>query len=158
MTGIKISKRQAEKIILATSSYFYDFYTPDEYQLEETQKPLLVLTLDGKGIAMRKESLRSETRRRAEENPHKLKQRLSPGEKKNSKRIAVVASVYEIDRFVRSPQEIINELFEQAQIKRNKPVKKRVWASLKHSFKTVVGEMFEEANKRDPNRKVDCTG
>lgn len=156
MIGLKISKRQAEKIILATSSYFYDFYTQDEYQLEETHKPLLVLTLDGKGIAMRKESLRSETRQRAFDHPHKLKQRLSPGEKKNSKRIAVVASVYEVDRFVRSPQEIVEELFEQSdsnKSSRPKPVKKRVWASLIHSFKTVVGEMFEEANKRDPNRK-----
>lgn len=156
MTGLKISKRQAEKIILATSSYFYDFYTQDEYILKETHKPLLILTLDGKGIAMRKESLRSETRQRAFDHPHKLKQRLSPGEKKNSKRIAVVASVYEVDRFVRSPQEIVDELFEQSDSNKSirpKPVKKRVWASLIHSFKTVVGEMFEEANKRDPNRK-----
>lgn len=157
MTGIKISKRQAEKIILATSSYFYDFYTQNEYELEDTQNlPLLVLTLDGKGIAMRKESLRSETRLRSEENPHKLKPRLSPFDTKNSKRMAVVASVYEVERFIRSPEEIVEELFEQPDSdkkKRPKPVKKRVWASLKHSFQLVVREMFEEANKRDPNRK-----
>lgn len=157
MTGLKISKRQAEKIILATSSYFYDFYSQNEYKLGDTQNlPLLVLTLDGKGIAMRKESLRAETRLRSEENPHKLKQRLSPGEKKNSKRMAVVASVYEVERFIRSPEEIVTELFEQpdkSKKKRPKPVNKRVWASLKHSFQLVVSEMFEEANKRDPNRK-----
>jgi len=70
--------------------------------------------------------------------------------------MAVVASVYEVDRFVRSPQEIVDELFEQSNSnkkERPKPVKKRVWASLKHSFQKVVGEMFEEANKRDPNRQ-----
>jgi len=38
-------------------------------------------------------------------------------------------------------------------MKRPKPVNKRVWASLEHSFQLVVGEMFEEANNRDPNRK-----
>ncbi len=103
---------------------------------------------------MRKESLRLETRLRSEENPHKLKQRLSTGEKKNSKRMAVGAIVYEVERFIRSPEEIVKELFEPAadksSIQRPKPVNKRVWASLKHSFQLVVSEMFEEANKRDP--------
>jgi hypothetical protein len=63
MISIKISKRQAEKIILATSSYFYDFYTEYEYEPQDIHdSPLLILTLDGKGIAMRKESLRPETK------------------------------------------------------------------------------------------------
>lgn len=156
MTGVKISKRYAEKIILTTSSYFYDFYTQEEYEREETHNPLLVLTLDGKGIAMRRESLRTETRLRAEKRTSQFNSQFSQKEKPNSKRIAVVASVYEVERFVRSPQQIVEELFEQPnsnQKKRPKPVKKRVWASLKHSFQRVVGEMFEEANKRDPNRQ-----
>lgn len=114
MIGLKISKRQAEKIILTIPNYFYDFYKQHEYSSEKTRKiPLLVLTLDGKGIAMRKESLRKETRKRAEKNSHQLKQRLSPGEKKNSKRMAVVASVYEIEQFIRTPEEIVDELFEK---------------------------------------------
>lgn len=158
MIGIKISKRQAEKIILATSSYFYDFYTPYEYEPQDIHdSPLLILTLDGKGIAMRKESLRAETKHRADKSQHKLKQRLSPGEKKNFKRMAVVASVYEVDRFRRSPDEVVEELFEQSALKaakkRPKPVNKRVWASLKHSFKVTVSEMFDEANSRDPNHR-----
>lgn len=37
--------------------------------------------------------------------------------------------------------------------KRPKPINKRVWASLEHSFKMVVKEMFEEANNRDPLKK-----
>ncbi len=50
MIGIKISKRQAEKIILAASSYFYDFYRQYEYDPQATHAlPLLVLTIDGKG-------------------------------------------------------------------------------------------------------------
>jgi len=114
MIGLKISKRQAEKIILAIPNYFYDFYKQYEYSPQETHKlPLLILTLDGKGIAMRKESLRKETRLRSEKKPHKLKQRLSKGEKKNSKRMAVVASVYEVERFIRTPEEIVEELFEK---------------------------------------------
>lgn len=84
----------------------------------------MILTLDGKGIAMRKESLRAQTRPRAENNPPNLKTRLSKGEKKNAKRIAVVASVYLVDRLIRTPKEVVEELFDkstQTKIKRPKP-------------------------------------
>ncbi|MCK4499809.1 ISKra4 family transposase, partial [Candidatus Babeliales bacterium] len=51
--GIKIPKRQAEEIILVASSYFYSFYEQHEYKPYTNNLSLLVLTLDGKGIAMR---------------------------------------------------------------------------------------------------------
>lgn len=107
---------------------------------------------------MRKEALKEATARRAENNQQKFKQRLSPGEKRNFKRIAAVASVYLVKRFNRTPEEIIEELFEQNtknRKQRPKPIKKRVWASLDHSFKTMVSEMFEEAEKKDPERQYE---
>jgi len=158
MLGIIVPKRQAEKIVLLAARHFEAFY---ELQLELNAKkleeqqalPLLILTVDGKGIAMKKECLRDETRKRAENNSHKLTTRLSPGEKPDSKRIAVVASVYLVERFVRTPEEIVEELFESrthTKRKRPRPKKKRVWASLEHSFKTVISEMFKEAHSYDP--------
>lgn len=100
MVGITIPKRQAEIIVLSAAKDFYSFYECQQESETRSEQnfPLLILTLDGKGIAMRKEALRAETKRRAENSQHNLKQRLSPGEKKNSKRIAAVASVYLIDR------------------------------------------------------------
>lgn len=158
--GITIPKRQAETIVLSAAGDFYSFYEQQQkqtYENSNAQKcPLLILTLDGKGIAMRKESLREETRQRAENSQHNLKSKLSPGEKKNSKRIAVVASVYLIDRFIRTPEEVVDELFDKRdKINRSrpKPEGKRVWASLEHSFKTVVSEMFEQAIHYDPNQE-----
>lgn len=161
MVGLKIPKRQAEKIVLNASGYFYRFY--EQYKISQRQTDshsfLLILTLDGKGIAMRKEALKEATARRAKNNPHKFKQRLSPGEKKNFKRIAAVASVYLVEPFIRNPEDIIEELFEEKQTtisqKRPKPFEKRVWASLEHSFKVVVSEMFEEAKKKDPNQQYE---
>jgi len=50
-----------------------------------------VLSEDGKGIVMRKEDLREGTKRAAERESHKLKTRLSPGEKRR-KRMATVAA------------------------------------------------------------------
>jgi len=61
-------------------------------------------------------------------------------------------------RFIRTSEEIVEELFKQnikskSKKKRPKVIKKRVWSSLEHSFKLVVSEMFEEAKNRDLNRE-----
>ena len=73
-------------------------------QLDEAQKlPLLVLTIDSKGIVVRKQDLREATRKQGELCQKKLNKRLSKGEKKNRKRMASVASVYQIEKWVRTP-------------------------------------------------------
>ena len=158
MLGITIPKRQAAKMVRSAAKDFYHFYEQQPtYDNQNGQDfPLLILTLDGKGIAMRKESLRAETRQRAENNQHNLKTRLSPGEKQNYKRMAVVASVYLIERFVRTPKKLVDELFDQSsktKIKRPRPERKRVWVRKEHSFETVVSEMFEQALNYDPNQE-----
>jgi len=69
----------------------------------------MVLTTDGLGIVRRPDGLREGTRKRQKESNQKLKPRLSKGEKRNRKRLAQVASIYFIDRFVRRPEDIIPE-------------------------------------------------
>ena len=64
--------------------------------------PLLVLTTDGKGIVVRKADLTEATRKQSERNPNKLKNRLSSVEKKNRSLLASVASVYQIEKWVRT--------------------------------------------------------
>jgi hypothetical protein len=75
-------------------------------------------------------------------------------DKSNSKRIATVASVYEIARFIRKPVDIIQDFFLKPESKRNtkqpRPKAKRVWASLENSSEKVINEIFEEALQRDP--------
>lgn len=159
-TGMKIPKRQIEKIISETARDFDAFYEgrcmPKELQSTKAL-PLLVLTCDGKGVVMRQKDLRKATREKAEKSNHKLDKRLSKGEKKNSKRMATVASVYNIDRFQRTPEEVRGELAPMHKTKkvkkRPKPVAKRVWASLEKSPQDVIQIMFEEAAKRDTNRE-----
>jgi hypothetical protein len=63
---------------------------------------------DGKGIVMRKEDLREATKRAGERDGHKLKTRLSQGEKRDRKRMATVAAVYSIERRVRTPESIMS--------------------------------------------------
>jgi hypothetical protein len=91
---------------------FVNFYNPDVSMPEDSavaikeSGSLMILTTDGKGVVMRKEGLREATRKAAEKEQHKLKKRLTPGEKKDRKRMTQVASVYAIAPHVRSAEEI----------------------------------------------------
>jgi hypothetical protein len=158
-TGQLIHKQQIEHITVSVSNDFDAFYQANitEAKLEEAKKaPLLILTTDGKGIVMHKSDLRPATRKKAEMSDKKLEARLSAGEKKNSKRMATVASVYNINGFVRSPEDFKKEL---ASIKsvdekpRPKPIAKRVWASVEKPAEEVVKGIFEEALRRDPKNE-----
>lgn len=158
-TGQLIHKQQIEHIAVSVSNDFDAFYQANlsqENLKEAKEAPLLILTTDAKGIVMHKSDLRPSTRKKAEMCDKKLEARLSPGEKKNSKRMATVASVYSVNRFVRSAEDFKKEL---ASIKvvdektRPKPMAKRVWASVEKSPEAVAKGMFEEALRRDPKKK-----
>lgn len=157
-TGQLIHKQQIEHITVAASKDFDSFYQAnlsDNHIEEAKEKPLLILTTDGKGIVMHKDDLRPATRKKAKESDKKLEKRLSSGEKRNSKRMATVASVYNIDRFIRSADDFKKELdsiplIEEA--KRPKPIAKRVWASVEKESEDVIKEMFEEGLRRDPEK------
>ena len=58
----------------------------------------LVLSFDGKGLVMRPDGLREATRKNAEKSKKKRQTRLSPGEKKDRKRMAMVATVYTVKK------------------------------------------------------------
>lgn len=57
---------------------------------------------------MSKKSLSDVTRKVAEMNDHKMKTRLSKGEKGNRKRMATVAAVYSVEPCFRTPEQIMN--------------------------------------------------
>jgi hypothetical protein len=160
-TGQLVHKQQIEHITVAVSQDFDAFYQANlsaENLKIATEAPLLILTTDGKGVVMHKDDLRLATRKKAESADKKLENRLSPGEKKNSKRMATVASVYNIDRFVRSPEDFKKELssikpVEEEPVLRPKPLAKRVWASIEKSAEEVIQEVFDEGLRRDPSKK-----
>ncbi|MCP4285210.1 MAG: ISKra4 family transposase, partial [Gammaproteobacteria bacterium] len=103
---------------------------------------------------MRTEDLREATRKAAKRAKHKLKTRLSQGEKKNRKRMAMVATVYSIARHYRRPEAIMGlEEDQNDSTPRPRPRNKRVWASVERDPGKVTEELFEEAHRRDPEQK-----
>ncbi|MGK7918235.1 MAG: ISKra4 family transposase [Prochloraceae cyanobacterium] len=150
-TGAMVGKRQCEELTVKVACDFEQFYAQRENNSPESTEELLVLTTDGKGIVMHQSDLREATAKAAPKSCQQKKTRLSPGQKRQRKRMATVASVYSTPRFKRRPEEIINE-------KKERPVRpaihhKRVWASVRQDAKTIIDSCFAEALRRDPHQQ-----
>jgi hypothetical protein len=152
-TGGKVPKRQAETLVADVSQDFEAFYGSVRAKSAEPTMDPLVLSEDGKGVVMRSEDLREATRRAAERGCHKLKTRLSRGEKRNRKRMATVATVYSIAPQVRSAEAIMGLEEPQEIGSRPRARDKRVWASVAREPSAVTEEVFQEALRRDPQQR-----
>ena len=156
-TGAQVPQRQAEELCQRAAQDFEAFSAPRRATPQEPQADsagsIVVLTTDGKGIPMRTEALRPQTRTAAEASTHKLHTRLSKGEKRHRKRMATVAAVYSIAPYVRRADDIVRELAPVHEVRterRPQPQDKRVWASVRQEPRTVIAEMCDEARGRDP--------
>src|ERR1044071_2816609 len=145
-TGASLHKRQAEELATRAAQDFEKFYQQRQQQQLPTSS-ILVISTDGKGIVVRKDDLRQQTRKSADKQNHKMQKRLSKGEKRNRKRMAQVASVYTIAPFIRSVEDILNEFRPVWELNnsRPKPEYKRVWASIENSAEEVITQAFAEA-------------
>ena len=158
-TGAPVPKRQVEGLTVRAAQDFDAFYQarhelPNAAAAKKSGS-VVVITTDGKGVVMRKEDLREATRKAAAGRTPKLSKRLTTGEKRNAKRMSTVAAVYTIAPFVRTPEDIVGELapVRDACVKRPRPEKKRVWASLEKEPAEVIEDAFLEATHRDPTRQ-----
>ena len=152
-TGGHVPKRQLEELVERAAQDFDDFYKTrhDTAATAKDAGSILVTSVDGKGVAMRTEDLREQTRKAAEARVHKMGKRLSKGEKKNAKRMATVATVYTVAPFVRTPEDVMAEADCTLSRKpRPRPEQKRVWASLEKEPDQVIAQTLEEAFYRDP--------
>lgn len=112
---------------------------------------LLVVSADGKGIVMR----------RTDEAPAPSAHR-TKGEKASQKRMATVGAVYSVDRYVRTPEQVVAALFRdepKPTETRPQPQGKQVWASLEgqqedgqpcSSMEVVYPWLLNEVVERNP--------
>ena len=143
-TGVRMSKKSAEDILVEASVDFESFYVRREFAQQEESGPILVGSVDGKGIPMVKPV------------PAQKQVRRGKGEKANKKKMATVAAVFTQQPRVRTPEDVIQSLFdpEQDRSKKTKrapgPERKRIWASLVAGKDAVIQDVKKEMDRRDP--------
>ncbi|MGZ4288856.1 MAG: ISKra4 family transposase, partial [Solirubrobacteraceae bacterium] len=119
------------------------------------REDLLVLSCDAKGVVMRPEGLREQTHTQAQNASAKLKTRLSKGEKHARKRMAEIATVYELAPEPRTAADILPdpENPPPAATRRSKAQNKWLKASVTDDARTIIAAMFNEADRRDPSHQ-----
>jgi hypothetical protein len=120
--GLRQSVDSLERMNEEVAEYVVDFWEAQPKPKASAQGEVLVVSADGKGIVMR----RPEAAPPAPAHRHK-------GDKASHKRMATVGTAYTVDRYVRTPEEVLAALFrdgDRPQEGRPTPQGKQVWASL----------------------------
>lgn len=143
----RMSRKMADSVV--------DYWDGLEIPPSEEEGEIQVLSADGKGIPMRRPS----------KTPRIEHHQASKGPKPDSKRMALLGASYSVDRFARTPEEIVASLFrdpetsEKPKGKRPTPCHKRVRASMARcekdtmqpSYEEIFGWLSGEADQRNPN-------
>ena len=148
--GVKVSVRASEDLNReqACDVEPFESHLPTPDAMEEG--PILVVTADCKGVPLVRSALPPE------ETPDPplpalANQRRGKGEKANKKKMAAVGAVYTIEPFVRTIDEVINEVMrEQAAQCRPKPTHKRVRAELLVGKVGLFIWLADEVIRRNP--------
>jgi len=143
-TGTGIPKRSAEEILIDASIDFDSFYARRQETGRGHSSPILVGSVDCKGIPMVKAELAVKTARRGK------------GQKAQKKKMATVAVVFTQAPRMRTPEQIVESLYDLQpnhirDRKQARPERKRVWASLLASKDSFIAKVHEEMNRRDPD-------
>jgi hypothetical protein len=163
MTGGHVPKRQAEELAVRAAQDFDAFYAERNWAepANDTANSatLLVLSCDGKGVAMRPDALRDATRKQAEE-AQREDVRGDPTEvraqRRHTKRMAIVTAVWDQEPCPRTADDIVRKLRKEDEAEARalpRPTHKRVAASVEKSLAEGVAEVFDEADRRDPTHE-----
>jgi len=144
----EIPKRQVEELGQRAAIDFDRFYAQAE-RPAATAAAVLALSFDGKGIVMHPAALRADTAAAAAQSTPKLATRLSKGEKADRKRMAEIAAVFDVQPVPRTPADILG-VPDRPQTPAPVTTGKWVTASVVTDSGTVVGQGFDEAQRRDP--------
>lgn len=162
-TAGHVPKRQAEQEVLRAAADFEAFYATRTPPANDTlsAQALQVMSSDGKGVTMRPEALRDATRKAAEAANAEAIRGDPMAERKmrrSDKRMAVVTAVWEQEPHVRTAHQVLERLRRDPQGRKRRPrpdkaprpQNKRVAASLTKSYAEGIAEMFDEAQRRNP--------
>ena len=154
-TGVRVGKRQVEALAANCAVDFEAFYQTRKRPFAEAGQTIL-MTVDGKGVVMRPEALRSPTAKAAARSKNKLKGRLSKGEKANRKRMAEVGAVYTVVPVSRTPDDVMAHR-SGTSTPQSAPTAADKWvtASVVDDAAAVIADVFDQAALRDPGQARD---
>ena len=151
-TGVAIPKRSAEQIVIDAARDVDAFYAQRAHTGDASADgAILVGAVDCKGIPMVKPEAAVKTARR------------SKGQKRQKKKMATVGCVFSQQPRPRTPEDVVTSLFalpgrqpdEAAAAankrRRDRPQRKRVWASLLSTKDTFIADVRGEMARRDPD-------
>ena len=157
LLGLQLGSRTLEEMNHRMASFAEAYRDSQPAPPPEQEGPILVFTGDAKGVPMRR-PLQDRVRGR---------KRRKKGEKANQKRMAYVGAVYTIQPFVRSADDVLDELARRRRAEdRPRPQHKRLWAEMTHVwegeetngrvllFASVAQEL--ERRRRDDRVPVVC--
>lgn len=162
--GTTVSVRTAERINRDMAQYSQGYRLNQGMPAPEEDESILVVSADGKGVPMR----RPLQERLAEEGigPQRPAGQSRPDSEDSAragkKQMAYVGAVYSIAPFVRTPDEVIEEVCRgRRSEERPRPVQKHLWAQMTHIDQGAVWSaapglflaMAVERHVRDPNRE-----
>ena len=158
-----VPKRQVEQEVVRAAADFEAFYTTRTPPSNDTLSPraLQVMSADGKGITMRPEALRDATRKEAEAQKGDVVRGDPMAPRKTQafdKRMALVTAVWEQEPHERTAHDVLDRLERDPKkrarhprsAKAPRPLNKRVAASIITSQAEGIGEMLDEAQRRNP--------
>ena len=151
-TGQHVGKRQVEQLADRAAvdvDAFYAASTPQPAASDD----VLVISADGKGIIMRPDDLRPVTAKAAAAAAPKLDKRRSKGERRYRKRFAEVGAVYDITPVARSAADVLASHHGGPAPPAPTARSKWVTASVVDDAAVVVGQVFDEAERRDPGHQ-----
>jgi len=160
-TGVSVGKRQLEQIVAAAAADAERFCQDPGRPREELVPPgagqqeagglPLVMSADGKGVAMRPEARRRRARA-PEQRVRTFRKRTGTGEKKGHKRMAETGCVFDAvppDSPPRTPEEIMTR--EPGGASRGPRAVNRWYAcDITAGRDVAIGKLFGEADRRDP--------
>src|SRR6266516_1004846 len=153
--GKVAGKRQVEQLTVAAATDIDAFYAAQAPQ-PATDNTSLVLSVDGKGVVMRPDALRDQTRKAAAaKGANTYRTRLAGGEKQGRKRMATLGTVYAADPAPRRPHDVITPAItinaEGGSRRRRKgPTASAKWltGSIATTSQQVIAQVFDHAEQR----------
>ena len=149
--GLEVAVKASEDLNREQGSDVEPFQNDLPTPAATEEGPILVVTADCKGVPLVREALPPQEETTDTPLPKLANPRRGKGEKANKKKMAAVGAVYTIDPFVRTADEVIDEVMrKKAAQRRPKPAHKRVRAELLVGKVALFLWLADEVIRRNP--------